>query len=322
MSPSVTYSYEKFNYLTRPSKQVERKLFVEALHRLANVGYSIYDYTYVGFGSIFYADFILFHEYLYIDKMICVEASDIPKRMALNKPFKFVQLAMKDVSDLIPELSRTRKYVVWLDYDHGLNADTLQDIDGLVQRLCPGSFLLVTVDAELRLPRAGRGEVLSDVDREQRLLDMYRQDFGHLLIHEIESSQLTQNELPRLLARIIRSQIQASMIARPDQQFFQLFNFKYADGAQMLTIGGLIDDRGARQRLAQAQVWNLDYVKRGEVPLAISVPPLTVREKQLIDSKIDRPPRSPKILFELNRNQLRNYVRFYRHYPVYYESVL
>ena len=61
-------SFEKFNYLLRPSKQVERKLLIETMHHLAASGYPIYKYTYVGLGSIYYADFMLFHKYLYINK--------------------------------------------------------------------------------------------------------------------------------------------------------------------------------------------------------------------------------------------------------------
>ena len=60
-------SFSRFNYLLRPSKQVERKLFIEALHRLALGNFRIHEYTYLGFGSPYYADFILFHKYLYID---------------------------------------------------------------------------------------------------------------------------------------------------------------------------------------------------------------------------------------------------------------
>ncbi len=88
-------SYEKFNYLLRPSKQVERKLFIEALHHLRTAGYPVYDYTYLGLGSVFYADFVLFHKYLYIDRMVCAEKDEIAPRMKFNKPFGFVKLVPK-----------------------------------------------------------------------------------------------------------------------------------------------------------------------------------------------------------------------------------
>ena len=80
-------SFTRFNYLVRPSKQVERKLFIEAFHRLAVGGFAWSDYIYVGLGSVYFADFILFHKYLYINRMICVEAESIPKRMRFNRPF-------------------------------------------------------------------------------------------------------------------------------------------------------------------------------------------------------------------------------------------
>ena len=78
-------SFSRFNYLLRPSKQVERKLFIEALHRLALGSFRIHEYTYLGFGSPYYADFILFHKYLHIDSMVCVERENIPRRMQFNQ---------------------------------------------------------------------------------------------------------------------------------------------------------------------------------------------------------------------------------------------
>ena len=43
-------SYDKINYLLRPSKQVERKLFIEGLQRLSKADYYISEYTYAGLG--------------------------------------------------------------------------------------------------------------------------------------------------------------------------------------------------------------------------------------------------------------------------------
>ena len=48
MTVSDVRSFEKFNYLLRPSKQIERKMIIEALQRLAglNAGYDLADYRY------------------------------------------------------------------------------------------------------------------------------------------------------------------------------------------------------------------------------------------------------------------------------------
>ena len=56
------YSFDKVNYSLRPAKQVERKVLVELLHQVSTAmpGYDVRNYTYVGFGSVYYTDFILF----------------------------------------------------------------------------------------------------------------------------------------------------------------------------------------------------------------------------------------------------------------------
>src|SRR4051812_40176503 len=101
MASSAPASYERVNYLLRPSKQVERKLFVETLHRLCTAGYQIANYTYLGMGSVYFADFLLFHKYLYIDRMVCAERT-APRRMRFNLPFKFVQLRLDSVDKVVP----------------------------------------------------------------------------------------------------------------------------------------------------------------------------------------------------------------------------
>jgi hypothetical protein len=82
-----TDSFKQFDYSLRPSKQVERKAMVEVLLSLSKAGYNIPDYGYIGFGSVYYVDFIMFHKYLFINKMVCVEWGDIERRMRFNKPF-------------------------------------------------------------------------------------------------------------------------------------------------------------------------------------------------------------------------------------------
>ena len=80
-----TDSFKQFNYSLRPSKQVERKIMIEVLLRLSKAGYTISDYRYLGFGSPYYVDFVMFHKYLFMKDMVCVEWGEVPKRMKFNK---------------------------------------------------------------------------------------------------------------------------------------------------------------------------------------------------------------------------------------------
>lgn len=318
-SPMVR-SYEKFNYLLRPSKQVERKLFIEALHHLCSLGYPIYRYTYLGFGSVYYADFILFHKYLYMKSMICVERDDIERRMTFNRPYRFIKLVMKPVSQVIPELSRKRKYLVWLDYDRQLDIEMLEEIYGFLQILEPGSLFIVTVDSEPRLPEHQHAGTLSIEEAETKLLELVRTNFGQLVSGEITKQRLTPEDMPMLYSEIIKSHIETSLLSRQGVKFHQLFNFVYADGAQMLTFGGLLDDTRGRIAGAARSMLTLPCFCTSSRPERISVPPLTVREKQWIDSNLKVALSRAKRI-DLDETLVRNYIKYYKYYPTYYETL-
>ena len=58
---------EIMNYLFRPAKNIERKMLCEALSRLSIIS-DVKHYQYVGFSSVYFADFSLFHKQLGIQK--------------------------------------------------------------------------------------------------------------------------------------------------------------------------------------------------------------------------------------------------------------
>jgi hypothetical protein len=118
-----TYSFKQFNYSLRPSKQVERKIMIEVLLRLSKAGYTISDYSYLGFGSPYYVDFVMFHKYLFIRNMLCVEWGEVPRRMKFNKPFKFIKLKLGALKAHIPSINPKTPYLVWLDYDRSLDQE-------------------------------------------------------------------------------------------------------------------------------------------------------------------------------------------------------
>lgn len=322
MSAAGLESFEKINYLLRPSKQVERKLFVEALHRLASLGYCVPDYTYLGLGSVYYADFLLFHKYLYLDDMICAESAPIPKRMMFNRPFDFIRLEMKEVAELIPDLKRDRKHFVWLDYDDPLDASMLQDTAGLLHVLAPGSILVVTVDAEPRLPKnADTNKMTGD-----QLIDLavaqISEQLGRYYSGKIGRSVFTPSSLPPFYANVLMSHIREQISKRANMGFLQLFNFQYADGAHMLSLGGLIDDKEQLSKVRASDLFDLDFVHDDTEPILISVPPLTMREKHHLDQIVRTPGSSGDLPFELDEQMLTNFCKYYRHYPTYQETLL
>ena len=324
MSPAhLAKSYEKVNYVIRPSKQIERKLFMEAVHCLSRSGYPLSEYTYLGFGSVYYADFILFHKYLYIDHMICVEAADIPVRMTFNKPYDFNKLEMRPVSNIIANISPKKKYLAWLDYDVPLDMDIISDVDGFLGTLGPGSILILTIEAEPRVPDSVREDESSKKSEDDLLLMYFQQKLGLYLSRNIKSADISRSELPNLLAEIIRAVIENQMLSRKGLEFHELFNFRYSDGTQMLTLGGMIEKKSNKEQLNRSGIYDLDFIRPGGRPLAISVPPLTLREKHLLDQKIGSGPISlNKPSLEFKSEWLENYKKYYKHYPIFHEALL
>src|SRR6266581_5372051 len=115
----MTYipSYRIVNFSLRPAKSVERKMLAEAFRLLSRFG-SINAYRYIGLGSNFFSDFILFHKSLGITNMTSIE-QDRPfaKRFAFNRPFLCVDIKIGESGEILPTLNWSMRTILWLDYD-------------------------------------------------------------------------------------------------------------------------------------------------------------------------------------------------------------
>jgi hypothetical protein len=318
-------SFRKISYLLRPSKQVERKLILETLHRLADIGYPIRDYRYVGFGSIFFADFRLLHRYLYIRDMLCVEATASPREMLLNRPYEFIDLEFRQYSSVLPMLDSARPHVVWLDFDNAIDQELIDDLVSSITNLARGSVLIVTVRAQpprARQPYEQRGchetRKVAELARLNRLL----RRFG---LAET-SGAMSREKYAGLMSKLLAAAIRGAVLRRPggNIQFHQLFNYRYADGDQMYTIGGLLDSTYARRRLRKGGILDLDFVtpRLGAEPREISVPILTNRERVYLDQHLASLRAKPGTIFGLDAEGLTNYAWLQRHYPSFTEELL
>ena len=131
--------------------------------------------------------------------MICVEKESIPRRMEFNQPFKFIKLKMMPVADVLPQLKRHVKYIVWLDYDYLLNKEILNEIAGFIYLLSPGSIFIVTVEAEPRLPPDAGDNELTGNQREDRLFQIFQEELGKYY----PGNDSTQSYRPKYIAQIL-----------------------------------------------------------------------------------------------------------------------
>lgn len=68
-------SFAKIDYQLRPAKTVERKMMAEVFCRLS-VFAPLDQYRYVGLGSVYFADFFIFHAACGFGSMISIEHTE------------------------------------------------------------------------------------------------------------------------------------------------------------------------------------------------------------------------------------------------------
>ena len=107
----------------------------------------------------------------------------------------------------------------------------------------------------------------------------------------------------------MKKRIDRSLKLKTRLQFVQLFNYRYADGAQMVTLGGIVADKDLNDRIARSGILSNPAVVTGSVPESITVPPLTTRERDWIDRHIQGPLMSSDLPFELDQSLLDSYRR-------------
>lgn len=316
-------SFERINYALRPAKNIERKMLCEAFSRLVRVA-PLREYRYVGFGSIGFHDFSLFHQRLGIDDMISIEARErLRKRFAFNRPYSCIRMRWGLSYDVLPLLSWTRRSIVWLDYEDRLSAKMLEDIQLLAGALPSGSALVVTVNAE---PVAVPVES-DDLEIQKKRLEELVLKVGEERVPlPVSGKDLAGWGLAMVCRDIIHSEIEKTVTDRnlplspkAKVRYQQLFNFQYADGSsRMLSIGGLLLDPADSAKV-QGDFDDLDFVRTGDEPYVIQVPILTIREVWDLDSRLPRSTRKGAGASRLPSGARKQYGRVYRHFPTFSE---
>lgn len=284
------HSYERINYALRPAKSIERKMICQSLNRLCVFG-SVESYRYIGFGSTYFSDFILFHKLLGINNMLSIERSEENKdRFEFNKPFKCIQIAYGESNSVLPELPWDLRTILWLDYDGGLDGNVLADIGLFCTSACPGSVIILSLNAH---PDSCPPNISPDEVGNYRLERLIKDVGKEKVPAEILAKDLAGWAKAKVLWRIITNQITETLSIRNGMRepgtrikFQQLFHFHYQDGAKMLTVGGILYEEGQSHILAACGLPNFPFVKTAEQPYSIEVPNLTLREIRHLDSQL------------------------------------
>ena len=316
-------SYERIHYGLRPAKAIERKMLCEAFQRLAPFG-AVKTYRYIGFGSTYFSDFILLHKTLGISNMISLERDIVNKeRFLFNRPFGCVRIKFGESNDILPALNWNVRTILWLDYDGKLDGKALADVKFACASTLPGSVVIVTVNAQ---PEKAEDIALDDLAeyRLQRLIGAVGKDKVPL---DVEGKHLNAWGTATISRRIILNQIQETLTQRnggrdPGSRilFNQLFHFRYADGAKMLTVGGILIDEGQTHLLNQCAFNNLSFIETDEEPYLIEAPNLTYREIRHLDAQLPCDDIAQLRVPAIPQDDVMRYTRVYRYFPTFAET--
>jgi len=326
-------SFEYINYMFRPKKQIERKIIIEILQELEKE-ISLSKYLYIGFGSIYYYDFILFHKMLNMNRLLSIDDKSTIKRFNFNRPYDFITFNNEISTDFLNEYGWKKNSVLWLDYDNKLKDIVLSDIKIIAKNCKKKDFLIITVNAYC-------GNVGDE--RDQAREDFYNKFRMYISPKYHDKKYYTPKCFPYLLQEVILNYLM-TMSEYRDINFYKLFSFSYKDGSPMFTIGGIFDD----DKKLCSRKWDNKFISTDEEVKDINVPILTYCEKFHIDSHIEKLKRKIKKIENKNKDgdlclieeemteminkalpfelgsfyDLKNYIEFYRYYPQYYEGII
>jgi hypothetical protein len=317
-------SYRSVHYAQRPAKNVERKMIVDALMRLQRV-VDLSKSRYVGLGSVYFTDFILMHKLLGLTDLVSIELTQdagVKQRFEANKPFDCVDLIFGHTNGVLPRLFTARTggghNLVWLDYDKPISKEMLTDVATVVKRTGAFSVLMVTVQADpgrdpekrvnALIERVGREKVPRHVQTGvdlagERTAEVSRE----ILTAEVQRTLETRNR-PRLRDEHVVAE--------------QIFNFRYADEAPMLTVGWILAPQHDRARVVEMRLDQPDYTRDGADAFEIAVPKLTVRETLDFDRQLPTTIEAFAVPPGLAIADVEAYLSCYRFFPTFVDAAL
>jgi hypothetical protein len=300
-------------YDVRPAKQTERRMFLELFSSLSRCGFQIPTYHYIGFGSIFFQDFRLFHRMLGVETMTSIEgSSEIIKRCKFNQPMKTIKLFEGMSSDYIPKIKQRDNYIIWFDYDYGINGIVSNDVVGCISKLGAGSLFFVTVDLELS--RDLQNQSL------RKVYEYFRAELPSFAVSGFTKRDFSGSCIVETYLKMIDRCVQAGLKGRGDISFETLVVITYADGHKMLTVGGMIADHKARMMLGSDSISRLWFLKRQTVTQPLNIPRIVLTRKEILYLERYCPSGKPALeKTGVDRDTFAEFQKFYRFWPSYFE---
>ena len=259
----MSASFKKIDYSIRPAKHAERRMLCDIFRRVWPFE-RVEKYVYVGFGSVWFADFILFHRALGIQDMVSIEAAQTAKeRIEENKPFR-IPVVYEQSKDALPNLDWERKQFLWHDYDDPLSMDMLYDMATVTQHSPSGTLLAVSVQCS-QAPQVA--EAAQDTAANKTTaLERFINKFGRQRVaQETKADDLYGWRLGTLSRKLLQDEIQAGLAVRNsagglEMKFRLICEIEYEDGAKMTTLVGILHSVDDNQLVNQCNFDSIEFM--------------------------------------------------------------
>ena len=343
---SGTPSFERFDYLLRTNKHIERKLVFDVLDAAAQkIGFV--DHWYLGFGSMWFGDFRLAHRRLGIDNMVSVEYSDHATRAKFNRPFAGVKVEPGDCNAVMTKMAAetwSKPVVAWLDYDGYLNEDVVKDIDLILAKAQANSAIIITVNGARGTYRVRKPGGL--IEKHETSVGVVSGFLGEGSIPARFDPQptgtgtftdVTEAMFPEFLTEAIADYMEHQVISSAREvggkrlKFVPLYRLHHRDGADMVTVGGALmtEDTEAIWRECLTRQSLLCDAAGRTAYCRLDLVPVTVKEKIALDACLPDSDNGTTFLaaakaagVALPDVEMAKYRKFYRHFPVFVETTM
>ena len=153
-------------------------------------------------------------------------------------------------------------------------------------------------------------------------------DFGRCFPNGLGEEEVTTNNFPKTLLRVLEFTAAEVLHDRHDWRFHPLSSAVYADGQTMLTLTGIVGKRSKLANIVNTPGlvgWDFTRLVWND-PVLIEVPELTLKERIHVNQLLPKHENNisfihRKLGFQMDKvveeseRKLRNYVSFQRHYP-------
>lgn len=320
-------TYLFLDYRLRIKKCIERKLFCEFLNEYNRL-FCLEEFDYIGFGSLYFSDFILFHKQYEFKKFISIEDMNNSEgefnnekntRFLFNKPYDFIEIIEKKSTTALNELE-CEKAIIWLDYDERLENYMFEDVRIIAEKLISGSIIIVTLNERIRKEIAVETVTGTRYNDETLFNEYYKNNvydgIGRTDITRGKYSNTVKKIFEYNIGKVLKNRIK---IDGKKYSLHQLSYLKYSDGAPMVTfIYGLYSEQELKI-VIESDIVKKSIYNTTDSAYEIKAPLLTEAERNFINRNLQVENSEIQKQIGLSQDEIEEYKKYYRHYPNFKE---